>query len=413
MKQGWEIKKLGEIAEIEYGFTDKANSVGDYRYIRITDIDNEGLLSDKEKVYIKSNDETKSFLLKNGDLLMARTGATFAKVLFYENFEPSIFASYLIRINFKTRIDNKFYWYFSKSKYYWEQANGLSTGAAQPQFNGNALKQVIFSFPKSLSEQQRIVSILDEAFAAIDKAKANAEQNLKNAKELFESYLQGIFEKKGDGWVEDTLDSLLEKGWIISHLDGNHGGNYPRKEEFKNEGVPYISANCLKGTNIDFSLAKCLSLEKAETFRKGVAINNDVLFAHNATVGPVAILKTTEKKVILGTSLTYYRCNTQYILPEYLANYMRSKEFKQQYELVMRQSTRNQVPITKQREFYHLIPPIEFQKSIVQNLERLLEQSQKLEAVYQKKIADLEELKKSILQKAFAGKLKSEKAVAI
>jgi len=214
-----------------------------------------------------------------------------------------------------------------------------------------------------------------------------------------------MFEKEGDGWVKETLDALLEKGWVISHLDGNHGGDYPRKEEFINEGVPYISANCLKGTNIDFSLAKYLSLEKAETFRKGVAINNDVLFAHNATVGPVAILKTNENKVILGTSLTYYRCNTQYILPEYLANYMRSKEFKQQYELVMRQSTRNQVPITKQREFYHIIPPIEFQKSIVRNFERLLEQSQKLEAVYHKKIVDLEELKKSILQKAFAGEL--------
>ena len=67
MRQGWEIKKLGDIAEIEYGYTDKANSVGDYRYIRITDIDDIGLLSDKEKIYIKETDEAKEsrqFLLR-------------------------------------------------------------------------------------------------------------------------------------------------------------------------------------------------------------------------------------------------------------------------------------------------------------------------------------------------------------
>src|SRR5690554_6249886 len=59
-----------------------------------------------------------------------------------------------------------------------------------------------------LPEQQRIVAILDETFSAIDKAKANAEQNLKNAKELFESYLQGVFEKKGDGWEEKTIGEI-------------------------------------------------------------------------------------------------------------------------------------------------------------------------------------------------------------
>src|SRR5699024_615586 len=134
--------------------------------------------------------------------------ATFAKVLLYEDVEPSVFASYLIRIKFKEKIDNKLYWYFSKTKSYWDQANSLASGAAQPHFNGAALKQVIFSYPKSLPEQERIVSILDEAFAAIAKAKANAEQNLKNAKELFESYLQGVFEKKGDGWEERKVNEI-------------------------------------------------------------------------------------------------------------------------------------------------------------------------------------------------------------
>lgn len=260
-------------------------------------------------------------------------------------------------------------------------------------------------YPESLPEQKRIVGILDEAFDGIATAKANAENNLLNARALFESYLQSVFTQRGKEWDLVTLETLLERGWIESHLDGNHGGDYPRKEEFINEGVPYISANCLDDDRVDMSRAKYLSSSRAALLRKGVAQDNDVLFAHNATVGPVAILRTDEEKVILGTSLTYYRCNPKRILPEYLAHYMRSFGFKTQYMQVMRQSTRNQVPITKQREFFHVIPPIEEQKLIVVALDGLFDNGKRLEAIYQRKLAAYDELKKSLLDQAFTGEL--------
>ncbi len=412
MKQGWEIRKLGDVCDFQNGFAFKSNTYKEtgLPILRITNIQNQSL-EINELVYFDAKDYKENFdrfKVVKDDIVVAMSGATTGKLginttdtVFYLNQRVGKFIP-------KKEILKPFLYYFLSTKV--EESLRIAAGAAQPNLSTEQINNFQIPLPP-LAEQQRIVAILDAAGAAISKAKANAEQNLKNAKELFESYLQGVFENKGQGWVKDTLQTLLEKGWIVSHLDGNHGGDYPKREEFKNEGVPYISANCLRGTNIDFSLAKHLSPEKAATFRKGVAINNDVLFAHNATVGPVAILKTEEEKVILGTSLSYYRCNTEYILPEYLANYMRSKEFKQQYEIIMRQSTRNQVPITKQREFYHIIPPIDYQKQIVINLEQLLVQSQKLEAIYQQKINDLEELKKSVLQKAFSGDLKTATAV--
>ncbi|HEY9825782.1 MAG TPA: restriction endonuclease subunit S [Stenomitos sp.] len=169
--------------------------------------------------------------------------------------------------------------------------------------------------------------------------------------------------------------------------------------------LPYISANCIKDESVDMSLAKYLTPEHANLLKKGIAQNNDVLFAHNATVGPVAVLRTNESKVILSTSLTYYRCDPKFIIPEYLALFMRSNEFKSQYEAVMRQSTRNQVPITKQRTFYFLIPPIEEQHEIANYLNNLFFETQRLEIIYRQKLAALNELKQSILQKAFTGQL--------
>lgn len=84
---------------------------------------------------------------------------------------------------------------------------------------------------------------------------------------------------------------------------------------------------------------------------------------------------------------------------------MRSFGFKTQYLQVMRQSTRNQVPITKQREFYHVIPPIEEQKRIIGSLDGLFENSQRLESIYRQKVVALEALKKSLLHQAFTGNL--------
>ena len=233
MKKGWEIKKLGEIADVKYGFTDKSTEDGNYRYVRITDIDNNGELISTGKKYLKYSKEAELFLIHDNDLLMARTGATFAKVLLYKDFEPSVFASYLIRIKFKEEFNNKLYWYFTKTKSYWEQANSLASGAAQPHFNGAAVKQVVFPYPKSLPEQQRIVAILDKAFTAIAAAKENTQQNLLNAKALFESYLQGVFENKGDDWEELTLKAVSQE---FSRGKSKHrprgdksilGGKYP------------------------------------------------------------------------------------------------------------------------------------------------------------------------------------------
>ncbi|MCK9615295.1 MAG: restriction endonuclease subunit S [Candidatus Omnitrophica bacterium] len=189
----WEEKSVGEIADIEYGFTDKAKYAGDYRYIRITDIDKNGNLVKDGKVFVDASEEAKKYLLKDGDLLMVRTGATYAKVLLYKDIEKSIFASYLIRIKFRQDIVNKLYWYFSKSRIYWEQANKLSSGSAQPQFNGGVLKELVFYFPRSFEKQGQIVTKLDALSTEIKKLEIVYQQKLIDLEELKKPILHKAF----------------------------------------------------------------------------------------------------------------------------------------------------------------------------------------------------------------------------
>lgn len=189
----WMEKMLGEIAQVEYGFTDNAKPIGTLRYIRITDIDRDGNLEKNNKMFVEYSKEAEKFFLREGDLLMARTGATFGKVLLYTEIERSIFASYLIRIKFDEQIENKFYWYFSKSKFYWDQAIQFASGSAQPQFNGGALKQIIFRYPKEISAQRSIIRQLDCLLKETKQLESLYQQKLSALKELKKSLLQKAF----------------------------------------------------------------------------------------------------------------------------------------------------------------------------------------------------------------------------
>lgn len=152
---------MNDVAKFVYGYTDKASDNGDTRFIRITDINEQGCLKKDDIKYINMNDDAKKSLLSKGDLVMARTGATYGKTLYFEDDFPSVYASFLIKIiPDNTMLLNKFYWHFTKTSLYWDQANKLVTTGGQPQFNSPALKKVKIPIP-SLKEQERIIDILD------------------------------------------------------------------------------------------------------------------------------------------------------------------------------------------------------------------------------------------------------------
>ena len=186
----WEVKKLGDIINPQYGYTAAAKDDGKFRFIRITDIDDAGELRNGDKKYVTINsNEANPYELKTGDLLLARTGATYGKILYFKEDEPSIFASFLIRLNPDTSMVDSFYiWLFSRSQNYWRQAKSLMTGSGQPQFNANKLKQIKIRIPP-LEIQKQIVIKLS---AAQDyKTKLLAQKS--KLKELFNSVLSKSF----------------------------------------------------------------------------------------------------------------------------------------------------------------------------------------------------------------------------
>ena len=226
-----------------------------------------------------------------------------------------------------------------------------------------------------LSEQQRIVSILDEAFAAIAKAKANAEQNLKNAKELFESYLQGVFEKKGDDWEEQLLEDCFKM---------KSGDNLTAKNMTEGE-YPVFGGNGIAGYHNKYNL----SGSNVIIGRVGALCGNVRHITENIWLTDNAF-KVVDFKFDFDQSFLTYLLNHKD-----LRSYAR-----QAAQPVISNSSLKDVVLNFPQS-------IDEQQTIVRQLDALRAETQKLEAVYQKKLDDLEELKKSVLQKAFAGELRS------
>lgn len=160
--KGTKRYKLDDIAKFTYGLTDKALESGTARYIRITDISEDGYLLDNDCKYLNITDDNSKYVLNKGDLVVARTGASYGKTLYFDSDDPGIYASFLIKIELDNNIIlNRYYWHFSKSALYWNQANNLVSKAGQPQFNSNAIKKLEIDIP-SIEEQECIISILDK-----------------------------------------------------------------------------------------------------------------------------------------------------------------------------------------------------------------------------------------------------------
>lgn len=167
-----------------------------------------------------------------------------------------------------------------------------------------------------------------------------------------------------NGWRYETIEELIARRAITGHQDGNHGSQYPRVNEFGTEGVPFLTAKLLNEGRLDIASAPRLPEEHANKLRIGFAAPGDVVLAHNATVGRVGIVPAYKGRLLLGTSLTYFRLDKSQLIPRYLAAYMSSPAFQHQLEGVMGLSTRNQVPITTQRKLRILVPPLHEQEAI-------------------------------------------------
>ena len=398
MKKGWEIKKLGEVCEFENGdrgvnYPSKAHRTETgLPFINAGHLTSDGLdLDSMDYISRERYNLLGSGKIKKGDILFCLRGSLgkFAKI---QEFSEGAIASSLVIVRPKLKVTSDFVMHYFESKICSDMIADFGNGAAQPNLSAGSLKNFEIPLP-SLPEQQRIVVILNEVFEAIAKAKANAEQNLKNAKELFESYLQDVFENKGEGWEEKTL------GGIYDVRDGTHDS--PKYQE---EGFPLITSKNLKKDLLNYDNVKYISEQDYININKRSKVDKgDILFAMIGTIGNPVVIKDEPDFAIKNVAL-FKVPNSQN--SNFLKYFLDAKSNIDKMMGDAKGTTQKFVGLGYLRAFKILLPPLKDQQIIVRKLDALSLETKKLEAIYQQKINDLEELKKSVLQKAFAGELK-------
>ena len=244
-----------------------------------------------------------------------------------------------------------------------------------------------------LPEQKRIVSILDKTFTEIAKAKTNTKQNLKNAKELFENILQNL--------LTDKKYKKVKLGDICEKVE------YGSSSKSEKEGeIPVLRMGNIQ--NGEFSWDNLVYSNNKEDNTKYLLKNNDVLFNRTNSpelVGKTAIYKNEMPAIFAGYLIRIHR-KDELLDAEYLNYYLNSENAKDYGKTVVISSV-NQANIngTKLKTYPIPLPSLKEQKTIVKKLNNITNEIKKLELVYLQKLKDLEDLKKSVLQKALNGEL--------
>ena len=270
----------------------------------------------------------------------------------------------------------------------------LATGV-KPGINRNNVYAIDVFIP-DIQEQKRIVALLDSVFADLEQTRAKTEQNLKNATELFDSYLNAVFENNVSGTEHDALNDICELIVDCEHKTA------PKQET----GYPSIrTPNIGKG----FLILEGVNRVSEETYitwtRRAIPKENDLILAREAPAGNIGVIPKNVK-VCLGQRTVLIRPKKDKFISKYLAFLILSSKVQKQLLSHSTGATVQHINMKDIRAFkIYNLPSLVEQEKVVNGIDKILNETKKLETIYSQKIDNLDELKKSILQKAFSGEL--------
>jgi len=389
MKSNWPIKKIGEVCEVIAGQSPEGkyyNKVGNgLPFYQGKKEFGEKFIGDPTTW---TTNITKEAL--HGDVLMS-VRAPVGPVNFAK--ERICIGRGLAAIRATALIDKEFLFYFFLKH---EKEIVGNTGAVFNSINKAQIGNILVPFPP-LPEQKRIVKILDEVFEKTTRAIKNAEKNLQNTRELFESYLHSAFTNLGDSWGEKTLGDLYE---ITS-------SKRVFKAEWKRNGVPFYRAREIvklaQQGFVDNELFISEEMYNQYSMKYGIPKEGDIMVTGVGTLGICYVVKNDDKFYFKDGNIIWLKrksdVNSRYVEYAFKSDFLR-KQIDNSIGATVGTYT-----IIKAKNTKIPFPPLFEQQCIVRKLDALLAKTKKLEAIYQQKLNDLEELKKSILQKVFKGEL--------
>ena len=398
MKPGWEVKPLGEIADVSYGYTAKAQQeeVGP-QFLRITDIKIDSVKWENVPFCKISEKDYEKHRLEKGDLVFARTGATTGKSFLIRENRNAVCASYLIKVRLSdSSVTPEFLSLYFQSSDYWNAVELGTEGAAQGGFNASKLKALQIPLPP-LEEQRRIVALLDQAFEGLDRARANTETNLNSARELWERTVSKRFQQ-----LESASGINLAR---LSDVAKIGGGGTPSKSklDFWGGRVPWVSPKDMKRDVIyetqDYITDNAVENSAAKTIPAGACL----------IVVRSGILARTVPIAQSGSSLTINQdlksiIPNDRILSDYLFCFLKSKE-EVLLKSVTKGATVHRLATDDIKALMVPMLPKNQQTDLSEEMMLAKKKTTKIIEDVESKLGFIADLRQSLLAKAFAGEL--------
>ncbi len=294
----------------------------------------------------------------------------------------------------KYEFDNAFLTYLLNH----HNLRSLARQTAQPVISNSSLSDLELYFPSSVSEQKRIVALLDSAFADIDKARANAERNLKNARELFESYLSTIFNTNSPEWNECSIQEVVDSSCSLSY------GIVQPGNEFAN-GLPIVRPTDLTKMMITLKGLKRIDPALSQSYSRTILRKDDLLLCVRGSTGVISIASAELVGANVTRGIVPIRFQSTLINSKFAYYGFLSPQVQKQIKSQTYGAALMQINIRDLRNIRLSFPPIKDQARLVYDLDVISKKTQQLESLYARKINSLDELKKSLLHKAFTGQL--------
>lgn len=407
MKENWSLKQISAVAQIINGGTPKSKIKeywnGDIAWITPADLgklDNVYVTDTSRKITEEGLNRSSAKLFRENSVILS-TRAPIGHLAI--NQIPMSTNQGCRGLVPNEELHEKYLFYFLLSSV--NLLNDLGTGTTFKELSTRALGSVKIPIPP-LSEQKQIVAILDKAFAAIDQAKANIERNIDNAKELFQSKLNEIFSQQGEGWEEKSIEEVsnVVNGYSFKSKDFSPT-NEIKAIKITNVGIKEFVED--DSNNLPNSYLK--------EYSKVLVRQGDLVLALTRTIISgglkVARVPASYHNSLLNQRVAAIVPNTALVDSDYLYYYFSSNIV---YNYVLDNVNTLMQPnlsITDLKKMPVPTTSISKQKEISQQIEGLSERSNSLIEAYAKKLESMEELKKSLLQKAFAGELTSASSV--
>ncbi len=381
MTEGWQTKRLEQVIE-KSGTVDPRKEPDEFfHYVDVSSVSNKTFrIEETSEILGKDAPSRARRLIRSGDVLFATIRPTLRRIAVVPpELDQQVCSTGYFVFRTKPELDNRFLYYFLFTDRFMDAMESLQSGASYPAVNDTQVKKQEISYPP-LEEQKRIVAILDEAFEGIEKAQANAEKNLANARELFESYQNFIFEAESETWTTEQLGSCFRL----------RSGDGLTSKAMVPGNFSVFGGNGIAGTHNEHNL----SGDNVVIGRVGALCGNarhiteDIWLTDNA-------FKVVDKQ---------YGFDNAFLT--YLLNYKNLRS-------LARQSAQPVISNSSLKALELKFPnSTEEQRIIAGKLDLISNEVDRLIDNYKRKLQNLTDLKQSLLQKAFSGELTSSNVVA-